>query len=45
MFLDDLSGLIVLIKFDEHCSELNSIITIFGVFDKNVFNIFFENVE
>ena len=45
MFLDKFSASIVLIEPNEHGSELNSVITISGIFEKDVFNIFSEDVE
>ena len=45
MFLDKFTASIVLIELDEHCSELNSVITVSCVFEKNVFEIFSEDVE
>lgn len=45
MLLDKLSVLIIFIEFDKHRSKLNSIVTIFSVFEEYVLKVFFEDVE
>jgi hypothetical protein len=45
MFFYEFTVEIVLAKFTEESSEFNSVISIFGVFNKNMLEILFEDVE
>lgn len=44
MLFDQFTSFVVFIKFTKHGSELYSIVTIFGIFDKYMLEIFSENV-